>query len=259
MSGRDVGRRARPAGAPRRTRPPAAGDLPARRRRALGPGAARGGGVSDGGRPARARGGQSRLRSRAARAPALEPPPRPRPRDPPATGERERHPPGAPARGPAVRRRGDRRGRPRRHRPHPHRGGPGPHAALRVSGGRGRRRARVPTDVSGLPGRVPRADGAGARRPSGVPRAGVCGRRQRERRREPEPGPHPPTRTAGSRAAVPRAAPRRQSVVFLEKVREDDMRDLGWQMARWTWADLSTPAAVGDRLHRAFARGRRSR
>jgi hypothetical protein len=48
-------------------------------------------------------------------------------------------------------------------------------------------------------------------------------------------------------------------VVFVEKVREDGMRDLGWQMARWTWSDLSTPAVVGDRLRRAFARGRRSR
>ena len=48
-------------------------------------------------------------------------------------------------------------------------------------------------------------------------------------------------------------------VVFTEKVREDGMRDLGWQVARWTWADLSTPAVVGDRLTRAFARGRRSR
>lgn len=48
-------------------------------------------------------------------------------------------------------------------------------------------------------------------------------------------------------------------VVFVEKVREDEMRDLGWQMARWTWPDLSTPALVGDRLRRAFARGRRSR
>jgi Transcriptional regulator, AbiEi antitoxin len=48
-------------------------------------------------------------------------------------------------------------------------------------------------------------------------------------------------------------------VVFVEKVREDEMRDLGWQMARWTWADLSTPSPVGDRLRRAFARGRRSR
>jgi hypothetical protein len=47
--------------------------------------------------------------------------------------------------------------------------------------------------------------------------------------------------------------------VFVEKVREDAMRDLGWQMARWTWADLSTPAVVGDRLRRAFARGRRFR
>ena len=37
------------------------------------------------------------------------------------------------------------------------------------------------------------------------------------------------------------------------------LSDLGWQVARWTWADLSTPAVVGDRLTRAFARGRRSR
>ncbi len=48
-------------------------------------------------------------------------------------------------------------------------------------------------------------------------------------------------------------------VVFVEKVREDERRDLGWQMARWTWADLSTPTTVKDRLRRAFARGRRFR
>jgi predicted transcriptional regulator of viral defense system len=42
--------------------------------------------------------------------------------------------------------------------------------------------------------------------------------------------------------------------VFEEKRREDEMRDAGWQMARWTWGDLSTPRVIDDRLRRAFAR-----
>ncbi|MGY1689596.1 hypothetical protein [Geodermatophilus sp. SYSU D01105] len=50
-----------------------------------------------------------------------------------------------------------------------------------------------------------------------------------------------------------------EDVVFEEKVREDELRDLGWQMARWTWTDLGRPAVVGERLRRAFARGRRLR
>jgi hypothetical protein len=45
--------------------------------------------------------------------------------------------------------------------------------------------------------------------------------------------------------------------VFAEKLREDEMRDVGWQMARWTWLELSRPRAIEDRLRRAFARGRR--
>lgn len=43
-------------------------------------------------------------------------------------------------------------------------------------------------------------------------------------------------------------------VVFAEKVREDAIRDEGWKVARWIWRDLDTPAVVGDRLRRAFAR-----
>ncbi|MFW3170486.1 type IV toxin-antitoxin system AbiEi family antitoxin domain-containing protein [Geodermatophilus sp. CPCC 206100] len=46
--------------------------------------------------------------------------------------------------------------------------------------------------------------------------------------------------------------------VFEEKLREDEMRDAGWQMARWTWGDLDRPAVVGARLRRAFARGARA-
>ncbi|MCV2489514.1 hypothetical protein OF117_09045 [Geodermatophilus sp. YIM 151500] len=45
-------------------------------------------------------------------------------------------------------------------------------------------------------------------------------------------------------------------VVFEEKRREDEVRDLGWQVARWTWADLSAPDLVAQRLRRAFGRGR---
>lgn len=45
--------------------------------------------------------------------------------------------------------------------------------------------------------------------------------------------------------------------VYEEKLREDEMRDLGWQMARWTWPELDTPEVIRDRLERAFARGGR--
>ncbi|HET9872943.1 MAG TPA: hypothetical protein VFP89_10155 [Propionibacteriaceae bacterium] len=45
-----------------------------------------------------------------------------------------------------------------------------------------------------------------------------------------------------------------QDVIYREKLREDAMRDLGWQVVRWTWADLSQPAGILDRLTRAFAR-----
>ncbi len=43
--------------------------------------------------------------------------------------------------------------------------------------------------------------------------------------------------------------------VFEEKRREDEIRDHGWQVARWTWADLATPLVIDRRLRRAFARG----
>jgi hypothetical protein len=47
--------------------------------------------------------------------------------------------------------------------------------------------------------------------------------------------------------------------VFEEKRREDAMRDLGWEVARWTWGDLSVPAQIGARVERARARGARRR
>jgi very-short-patch-repair endonuclease len=46
--------------------------------------------------------------------------------------------------------------------------------------------------------------------------------------------------------------------VFREKVREDEIRDAGWQVARWTTEDLENPQAVVDRIRRAFDRGQRS-
>lgn len=46
-------------------------------------------------------------------------------------------------------------------------------------------------------------------------------------------------------------------VIYREKVREDMLRDLGWEVVRWTWADLSHPSEVAGRLSRAFARGAR--
>ena len=44
--------------------------------------------------------------------------------------------------------------------------------------------------------------------------------------------------------------------VYQEKCREDALRDLGWQVVRWNWADLKDPAAIRRRLERAFKRGR---
>jgi hypothetical protein len=46
-------------------------------------------------------------------------------------------------------------------------------------------------------------------------------------------------------------------VVYAEKLREDLLRDLGWQVVRWVWADLADPRALVERLERAFIRGRR--
>lgn len=45
-------------------------------------------------------------------------------------------------------------------------------------------------------------------------------------------------------------------VVFREKVREDLLRDAGWQVVRWVWADLDRPHVVADRVRRAFRRAR---
>ncbi|MGY1685848.1 type IV toxin-antitoxin system AbiEi family antitoxin domain-containing protein [Geodermatophilus sp. SYSU D00867] len=46
-------------------------------------------------------------------------------------------------------------------------------------------------------------------------------------------------------------------VVFREKLREDEIRDSGWEVARWTWADLDAPAVVDRRIRRAFSRAGR--
>ena len=46
-------------------------------------------------------------------------------------------------------------------------------------------------------------------------------------------------------------------VVFEEKRREDRIRDLGWQVVRWIWAELYRFGVVRERLDRAFARTRR--
>jgi hypothetical protein len=43
-------------------------------------------------------------------------------------------------------------------------------------------------------------------------------------------------------------------VVFREKVREDAMRDLGYPVVRWTWADLGNPAELVARVARAVER-----
>ena len=43
-------------------------------------------------------------------------------------------------------------------------------------------------------------------------------------------------------------------VIYAEKVREDLLRDLGWQVVRWLWADLYRRGVLADRVRRAFAR-----
>jgi hypothetical protein len=45
-------------------------------------------------------------------------------------------------------------------------------------------------------------------------------------------------------------------VVYREKLREDALRELGWQVVRWTWEDLYAFDLVAERLRRAFARSR---
>jgi hypothetical protein len=49
-----------------------------------------------------------------------------------------------------------------------------------------------------------------------------------------------------------------QDVLIAEKVREDRLRDLGYQVVRVTWADLARPVELLDRLRRAIARSRHS-
>jgi hypothetical protein len=42
--------------------------------------------------------------------------------------------------------------------------------------------------------------------------------------------------------------------VFAEKQREDALRDLGFQVVRWTWDDLGSPEQVAQRVRRAMLR-----
>ncbi|MFT4165371.1 MAG: type IV toxin-antitoxin system AbiEi family antitoxin domain-containing protein [Microlunatus sp.] len=48
-----------------------------------------------------------------------------------------------------------------------------------------------------------------------------------------------------------------EDAVYREKLREDAIRDQGWQLVRWTWAGLREPRLIADRLTRAFARAHR--
>ncbi|HKH53846.1 MAG TPA: type IV toxin-antitoxin system AbiEi family antitoxin domain-containing protein [Propionibacteriaceae bacterium] len=45
-----------------------------------------------------------------------------------------------------------------------------------------------------------------------------------------------------------------QDVIFAEKLREDELRDNGWQVVRWLWGDLYRPGVLRGRLIRAFTR-----
>jgi hypothetical protein len=46
-----------------------------------------------------------------------------------------------------------------------------------------------------------------------------------------------------------------EDAIYAEKLREDAIRDLGWQVVRWIWADLYRRGVIRDRVLRAFARG----
>jgi very-short-patch-repair endonuclease len=50
--------------------------------------------------------------------------------------------------------------------------------------------------------------------------------------------------------------PSADDVVWAEKLREDDLRALGWEVVRFYWSDLAQPAALVRRFNDAFARGR---
>jgi hypothetical protein len=45
-----------------------------------------------------------------------------------------------------------------------------------------------------------------------------------------------------------------EDAIFAEKLREDALRDLGWQIVRWIWADLYRRGVIRDRVLRAFGR-----
>ncbi|MEU0875190.1 hypothetical protein [Nocardia brasiliensis] len=44
------------------------------------------------------------------------------------------------------------------------------------------------------------------------------------------------------------------TALYEEKLREDTLRDLGWEVVRWGWPELDTPPLVADRFRRAVAR-----
>ncbi|MFD6256789.1 hypothetical protein ACFWF7_30405 [Nocardia sp. NPDC060256] len=44
------------------------------------------------------------------------------------------------------------------------------------------------------------------------------------------------------------------TTLYREKLREDLLRDLGWEVVRWTWSDLDTPTILDTRFRRAVAR-----
>ena len=44
--------------------------------------------------------------------------------------------------------------------------------------------------------------------------------------------------------------------MFQEKLREDHIRELGFNVVRWTWGELDDPPALAEKIRRALARGR---
>jgi hypothetical protein len=56
--------------------------------------------------------------------------------------------------------------------------------------------------------------------------------------------------------ALVKPGQRVEDVLFAEKLREDALRDAGWQVVRWIWDDLRRPGLLRERVLRAFARSR---
>ena len=59
--------------------------------------------------------------------------------------------------------------------------------------------------------------------------------------------------------SIPQPGRDAQDALFAEKRREDCLRELGWHVVRWVWADLFRPDDLARRIRRALEQGQRLR